>query len=58
MTRDEAIRITQVKLQKLRLGDKVESVAQPIAGAIDKVLKTNIKGCGACKKRKAWLNGE
>jgi len=46
------------RIQDRKLGDKVHTVAQPIAGAIDKVLKTNIKGCSACKKRRAWLNGE
>ena len=38
------------------LGDVVASVAQPIAGAIDKALGTNIKGCGACAKRREALN--
>jgi hypothetical protein len=47
----------KMKFYNWRTGDKIESVAQPIAGAIDKVLKTNIKGCSACKS-KAWLNGE
>lgn len=41
---------------KLQLGDIVHSVAQPIAGAIDKTLGTNIKGCGACAKRRDKLN--
>jgi hypothetical protein len=40
----------------LRTGDRVASVAQPIAGAIDKTLGTNIKGCGACAKRREKLN--
>ena len=40
----------------LRTGDRVASVAQPIAGAIDKTLGTNIKGCGACAKRRDKLN--
>ncbi len=38
------------------LGDKVESIAQPIAKIIDKIAGTNIQGCGACKKRKEYLN--
>ena len=38
------------------LGDAVASVAQPIAGAIDKALGTNIKGCGACARRREKLN--
>ena len=43
--------------KKIKLGRAVEKVAQPIAGAIDKVAGTNIKECGGCKKRKEWLNG-
>ena len=39
-----------------RLGDKVHSVAQPIAKAIDRTLGTNIQGCGACAKRREKLN--
>ena len=38
------------------LGDLVASVAQPIAGAIDAVLGTNVKGCGGCAKRREALN--
>jgi hypothetical protein len=38
------------------LGDIVHKVAQPIARAIDKVAGTNIQGCGACQKRKEYLN--
>jgi len=38
------------------LGDRVEKIAQPIAKIIDKVAGTNIQGCGACKKRKEYLN--
>jgi hypothetical protein len=41
---------------KKGLGDRVERIAQPIARIIDKVAGTNIKGCGACKKRKQYLN--
>ena len=42
--------------RRRRLGDTVHSIAQPIAGAIDKALGTNIKGCGACAKRREKLN--
>jgi len=42
--------------KKKSLGDAVASVAQPIAGAIDKALGTNIKGCSACAKRREKLN--
>lgn len=38
------------------LGDRVERIAQPIARVIDRVAGTNIQGCGACKKRKEYLN--
>jgi hypothetical protein len=38
------------------LGDAVASVAQPIAGALDRVLGTNIKGCGGCAQRRETLN--
>ncbi len=37
-------------------GDLVEKFAQPIARTLDKVLGTNIQGCGGCKKRKEKLN--
>tara|TARA_R110000796_G_C14520858_1_gene430849 strand:- start:26 stop:244 length:219 start_codon:yes stop_codon:yes gene_type:complete len=40
----------------LGLGDRVEKIAQPIAKIIDKVAGTNIQGCGACQKRKEYLN--
>ena len=40
----------------LGLGDRVERIAQPIARVIDKVAGTNIQGCGACQKRKEYLN--
>jgi len=42
--------------RRRRLGDTVHLVAQPIAGAIDKALGTNIKGCSACAKRREKLN--
>jgi hypothetical protein len=41
---------------KVGLGDLVEKVAQPIAKAIDRVFKTNVQGCGGCRRRKAALN--
>ena len=50
------LRGKRLERRRLRLGDAVEKVAQPIAGAIDKVAGTNIKGCGGCQKRKEWLN--
>ena len=40
------------------LGDQVEKIAQPIAKIIDKVAGTNIQGCGACKRRKEYLNNK
>ena len=44
------------RFHSVKLGDKVASIAQPIAGAIDNALGTNIKGCGACAKRREALN--
>jgi hypothetical protein len=41
---------------RTKLGDRVHSVAKPIAEVIDKVAGTNIKGCGACAKRRKALN--
>ena len=42
--------------EKVGVGDVVHAVAKPIAAAIDKIAGTNIKGCGACAKRRAKLN--
>jgi|TARA_X000001382_G_scaffold95513_1_gene69927 hypothetical protein len=44
------------KPRTLGLGDRVEKIAQPIAKIIDKFAGTNIQGCGACQKRKEYLN--
>jgi hypothetical protein len=44
--------------RRLRLGDLVESVAKPIAQAIDFVFKTDLQNCKGCEERKEWLNGE
>jgi hypothetical protein len=43
-------------LGKAKLGDKVHSVAQPIAKVIDRVIGTEIQGCSACAKRREKLN--
>jgi hypothetical protein len=48
--------ILEVKNTSVGLGDRVERIAQPIARAIDKVAGTDIQGCGACQKRKEYLN--
>jgi len=56
MSRLTYLRQKRLERKRIRLGDAVEKVAQPIAGAIDKVVGTNIKECGGCKKRKEWLN--
>lgn len=48
--------ILEIKNASVGLGDRVERIAQPIARAIDKVAGTNIQGCGACQKRKEYLN--
>ena len=52
-------RLEKIKAESNRLhglGDVVETVAQPIAKLIDGVAGTNIQRCGACKKRKEYLN--
>ena len=38
------------------MGDLVAAVAQPIAGAIDTVLGTDLKNCGGCAQRREFLN--
>jgi len=38
------------------LGDKVHSIAQPIAKIIDKTFGTKIQECVACKERQEKLN--
>lgn len=38
------------------LGDVVESIAHPIARALDAVLGTGLVNCGGCQDRKAALN--
>jgi hypothetical protein len=40
----------------LKKGDKIHSIAAPIAAAIDKAIGTNISGCGGCKKMRERLN--
>jgi len=41
---------------KLRLGDKVEGIAKPVAKRIDGVFKTKIQHCVGCQKRRDFLN--
>jgi hypothetical protein len=43
---------------KTQLGDVVYKVASPIAAAIDAATggRTNVKGCGGCRKRREKLN--
>lgn len=52
---------TFVKTKWRGAGDAVAAVAQPVAGAIDRIAKmagkrTNVKGCSGCKKRREMLN--
>lgn len=42
--------------QVIGLGDVVGSMAKPIAIVSDAVLKTDLKNCGGCAKRKEKLN--
>jgi len=44
--------------KRIRLGDAVATVAQPIARAIDRVAGTDLQNCGACKRRQARWNGQ
>lgn len=48
--------VEAIRHKQTGLGDLVAKVAQPIAGAIDAVIGTNIKGCGGCAQRHAALN--
>ena len=49
--------IPKVSASKYRgLGDVVHAVASPIAALSDKVLKTDLKHCSGCQKRREWLN--
>jgi hypothetical protein len=56
MMRPADTRRAQEMARPFGLGDAVAAVAQPIAGAIDAVLGTNIKECGGCAKRREALN--
>ena len=38
------------------LGDLVAVIAQPVARALDRLLKTKLKDCGGCKERQDELN--
>ena len=38
------------------LGSQIEAFAKPIAQVADKLLGTNVAGCGGCAKMKARLN--
>lgn len=41
---------------KKGLGDAVETVAKPIAKAIDKIAGTDLEHCPSCERRKSFLN--
>lgn len=41
---------------KMKLGDAIATVAQPIARGIDRVAGTDIQNCSGCKGRQATLN--
>lgn len=43
-------------MRRFKLGDFVAFFAQPIARILDRVFRSNIEGCQACQRRKAWLN--
>lgn len=44
------------KSSGLRIGDKVASIAKPIARFIDGQLGTNLEGCETCEQRRRRLN--
>lgn len=49
--------IPKVSASKYKgLGDVVHAVAHPVAALSDKVLKTDLRNCGGCRKRREWLN--
>lgn len=56
LTKEQVASLQQDQPKPIGLGDRVERIAQPIARVIDRVAGTNIQGCGACQKRKEWLN--
>jgi len=56
LTKEQVAGLQQDQPKPIGLGDRVERVAQPIARVIDRVAGTNIQGCGACQKRKEYLN--
>jgi hypothetical protein len=41
---------------KIGLGDLVNTVAKPVARAIDFAFKTNMSGCKSCDERRKALN--
>lgn len=56
LTEEQVASLQQNQPKLIGLGDRVERIAQPIARVIDRVAGTNIQGCGACQKRKEYLN--
>lgn len=53
---EERRKVIAERMNRIRLGDAVAMVAQPIAKAIDAVAHTNLQNCGGCKKRREMLN--
>jgi len=57
MNSDQPKPIRRIRSSKYKgLGDVVAAVAQPIAGAIDKLAGTNVSGCSGCARRRNNLN--
>lgn len=48
--------LTFRKVPMKGLGDLVAKFAEPIAGAVDAVAGTKLKGCAACAKRRQMMN--
>jgi hypothetical protein len=44
------------KLKELKLGDKVETLAKPVAVFSDKHFGTDLQNCSGCQQRKESLN--
>lgn len=48
--------LCRFRTSSVGLGDRVASIARPIAKTIDAALGTDIEHCGGCDERRRWLN--
>jgi hypothetical protein len=51
-----AFKYSKKILKGAKLGDKVHSIAKPIAQNLDEIFGTEIQSCGGCQKRREKLN--